>query len=82
MLYLNGQLNSNGNIFGGHCYERQFLQNDQLYSNGIYLLVTVMKANSVFFVLDVPSFGLYYFSYEWILNHITVEGERYVEAKN
>ena len=27
---------------------------------------------------DMPGMGVYFFSYEWILNKLTLEGERFV----
>ena len=31
------------------------------------------------FVADIPGMGCYFFSYEWILSKITLEGERYMQ---
>ena len=28
---------------------------------------------------DIPGMGFYFFSYEWILSKITLEGERYTQ---
>ena len=30
-------------------------------------------------VADIPGMGCYFFSYEWILSKITLEGERYTQ---
>jgi len=58
-----------------------FYQNDRGFWEGDYSLLCFVIHVDVYCISDVPGMGIYFFSYEWVLNKLTLEGERFVEYR-
>ena len=49
--------------------------------NEIILFFQFVIYVDLYCIADVPGMGIYFFSYEWVLNKLTLEGERFVEYR-
>ena len=55
-------------------------QNDRSFWEREYSLCIVVYFD-LYYIADVPAMAVYFSSYEWVLNKLTLEGERFVKYR-